>query len=397
MKRIQLAIMAGLVRATHAFLKTWMPATSTGMTTSGWFSPPDKYSCVAVAVLAALVSQPPHARAQAPSVDAIYAELAKLPAAERMKHLEEGARREGRLAIIHTMRGSESADHVALFGKRFPFLKIDFQSDIGSQDATERLYAEETAGRHLTDVINVALPDLVTLTAKDMLARLNTPAVSAVQPLYRGFIDAQGRWTPWYWSEHGISYNPSLVPKDKAPTGWRDLCNPFFKGSVSFDPAEDRYLAGLYAMLGESGTEQLLKCIGANDPIIQRGHTQRIELMIAGDHMVQGDNYLYHGVAVQRKNPSAPYAIAYSAPAFGFAGVAAINKNAAHPYAAALWTDWALTEESQKYVSSLLRGPIALKHPFLPESMQIVTYNDAPADVMKRLLGYWNKYVAKRR
>ncbi len=229
-----------------------------------------------------------------------------------------------------------------------------------------------------------------------MLARFVSPATAAILPPYHGFIDPQGRWTPWYWSEHGISYNSSLVPKDKAPTGWNDLCNPFFKGSVSFDPAEDRYLAGLYAMLGEQGAEQLLKCIGANDPIIQRGHAQRMELMLAGDHMVQGDNYLYQGIIIQRRNPSAPYAIAYSAPVFGFAGVAAINKNALHPYAAALWADWSLTPESQAYVAHLLRGPVALKHPFFPDSTKIVTYVDAPPDVMARLMGYWNQYVAKR-
>ena len=56
-----------------------------------------------------------------------------------------------------------------------------------------------------------------------------------------------------------------------------------------------------------------------------------------------------------------------------------------------------LSEESQKYVATLLRGPVALKHPYLPESMKIVTYNDAPADVSKRLLETWNKQVAKRR
>jgi Na+/proline symporter len=32
----------------------------------------------------------------------------------------------------------------------------------------ERLYAEETAGRHLTDVINIALPDITTLVARNM-------------------------------------------------------------------------------------------------------------------------------------------------------------------------------------------------------------------------------------
>jgi iron(III) transport system substrate-binding protein len=350
------------------------------------------------AALATSMSYLPNALAQdrGPSADKIYAELATLPAAERQKRLEDGAGREGKLVIIHTMRGTESTDHLALFGKRFPFLKIELEGDIGSQDAAERLYAEETAGRHLTDVINVALPDVPTLRNKDLLARYSATLTSTILPPYRGFIDPEGRWTPWYWSEHGISYNSNLVPKDKVPTGWNDLCNPFFKGSVSFDPAEDRYLAGLYAMLGEEGTEKLLKCIGDNDPIIQRGHAQRIELMLAGDHMLQGDNYLYYGVAMQRKNPAAPYAIVYSAPAVGFAGVAAINRNAPHPYAAALWTDWSLGEESQKYVASRLRGPITLKHPVIPESMQIITYNDAPPDTMKRLLGYWNKYVAKR-
>jgi iron(III) transport system substrate-binding protein len=352
---------------------------------------------VGLAVLAASLLFPAIAVAQTSTVEKIYADLAKLPPAERQKQIEEGARKEGSFAFIHTMRGNLSVDHVALFKKRYPFLNVQLEGDIGSQDAAERLYAEETAGRHLTDVINVALPDLTTLLGKDMLARFPTPAIQAILPPYKSFIDPEGRWTPWYWSEHGISYNTKLVPKEQVPTGWNDLCNPFFKGSVSFDPAEERYLSGLYAMLGEEGTEKLLKCIGDNDPIIQRGHTQRIELMLAGDHMLQGDNYLYHGILLQRKNPSAPYAIVYSAPALAFGGVAAINKNTPHPYAAALWTDWTLTEESQKFVAGLLRGPVALKHPYLPDDMKIITYNDAPPEVMKRLLGYWNKYVEKRR
>jgi iron(III) transport system substrate-binding protein len=350
-----------------------------------------------LALLAACLFPSLVAMAQTSTVDRIYADLAKLSAPERQKRIEEGARREGTLVLVHTMRGTLATDHVAVFRKRYPFLNLQLEGDIGSQDAAERLYAEETAGRHLTDVINVALPDLTNLLGKDRLARFPTPATAAVLPAYKSFVDPQSRWTPWYWSEHGISYNSALVPRDKIPTGWNDLCNPFFKGSVSFDPAEERYLSGLYAMLGEEGTERLLKCIGENDPIIQRGHTQRMELMLAGDHMLQGDNYLYQGVAIQRKNPKAPYAIVYSAPALGFAGVAATNKNTPHPYAAALWADWTLTEESQKVVAGFLRGPVALKHPFLPDDMKIIAYNDAPPEVMKRLLGHWNTYVAKRR
>src|SRR5712671_7627443 len=116
------------------------------------------------------------ATAQAPSADAIYADLAKLTAAERQKRIEDGARREGRLVLIHTMRGNLSVDHVNLFRKRYPFLRAELEGDIGSQDATERLYAEETAGRHLTDVINIALPDVTTLVARNMVARYPTTA-----------------------------------------------------------------------------------------------------------------------------------------------------------------------------------------------------------------------------
>ena len=55
-----------------------------------------------------------------------------------------------------------------------------------------------------------------------------------------------------------------------------------------------------------------------------------------------------------------------------------------------MWTDWTLSRESQEYVASLLRGPVALSHPFIPDAMNIITYNDAPPEVMKRLLGAWN-------
>src|SRR5215217_9532947 len=100
-----------------------------------------------LALLAAASWQSPSALAQTSATEKIYADLAKLPAAERQKRIEEGARKEGKLVLIHTMRGNLSVDHVALFKKRYPFLNVELEGDIGSGDA---------AGRHFTDVINVA-------------------------------------------------------------------------------------------------------------------------------------------------------------------------------------------------------------------------------------------------
>jgi iron(III) transport system substrate-binding protein len=346
--------------------------------------------------VAAIGARAPAAQAasQPTPVEQLYAELAKLPAQERAKRIEEGARKEGKLVFVHTWRGKLARDHIALFRKRYPFLEVDM-TDIGSQDASERLVAEETAGRHLTDVVSLAVPDLAEILKADLLANYPTPAAARILPQYKGFLDEDHRWTPWYWSEHGVSYNTQLVPADKAPKAWTDLCNPAFRGSVSYDPAETRFMVGLYVMLGEQATENLLKCIGENKPIIQRGHTQRMELMLAGDHMVQGDNYLYRGIEIKRENPSAPYAIAYTAPVLGYAGSMAINKNTTRPYAAALLTDWSLSQESQEYTARQLRGPVGVKHPYLPEETKIITYGDVPPDVVDRLQGYWSKYIGR--
>ena len=66
------------------------------------------------AALAAVIYNPPEAAAQKSTAEKIYADLATLPAAQRDKRIEDGARAEGKLVIIHTMRGNLSTDHLEL-------------------------------------------------------------------------------------------------------------------------------------------------------------------------------------------------------------------------------------------------------------------------------------------
>src|SRR4051794_9238278 len=153
-----------------------------------------------LATLVATMSYPVSADAQATisSAENIYAELAALPKAERARRIEDGARKEGRFFLIHTLRGAEGAGHVELFRKRYPFLTLDVAGDIGSQDAAERLLAEESAGRHLTDVVITAVMDLNELIRRDYVARYPTPATDAILPPYRPFIDRDNKWIPWF-------------------------------------------------------------------------------------------------------------------------------------------------------------------------------------------------------
>jgi iron(III) transport system substrate-binding protein len=328
------------------------------------------------------------------SPEQLYNTLAKLPAEQREKRLEEGARKEGSLNFVHTWRGKNARDHVKLFEKRYPFVKLDM-GDLGSQDAAERFIAEETAGRHLTDILTLGVPDMAVILKQNLVAKYPTPATKKILKQYQGFIDKENRWVPWYWAEHGISYNTNLIKPDKAPKTWFDLCKPEFKGQASFDPSETRFLAGLYVMMGEEKTKEWIKCMGQNQPIVQTGHTQRMELMLTGDHALQGDNYFYTGMEAKKKDPKAPFAMVLTAPILSFAGGMVINKNAKNPYASALFVDWTLSQDSQNLINEILRGPLAIKHPFLPDNVKLVTYNIVSDDITTRLHDAWGQYIGR--
>lgn len=332
----------------------------------------------------------------ASAVDTLYAELAKLPPAERHQRLVEGAKKEGSLVSVPIFRGALGADHANIFRKRYPELKVEAQ-DMQTEDATERLIAEETAGRHLTDAVGVSTADLNLLIARDLLAVYPTPANDAILPRFKSFLDPQHRWVAWTWEEHGISYNSDLLKKEEAPKSWEDLCNPRFKGQVSFDPGERKFLVGVFMMMGEQKYKQWMECVGNNSPIIMKGHTQRITLMLAGDHAVQGDNFLYRGALLKSRNPKkAPFEIVWTAPILGRPDVTIINKSTTRPHASALWADWHLSDESQQYVAKNFRPPLTMSHPFIPDDAEIFMYGVIKEEDAQKASKYWTDYVGRK-
>ena len=324
--------------------------------------------------------------------EVIYADLAKLSPEEREAKILEGAKAEGSLIFVHTWRGELARDHVKLFQDKYPFLNVEF-IDIGSQDAAERLNAEEAAGRHLTDALSISIGDSDQIM--HLLARYPTPATDRILPQFATLKSPDNLWVPFYFTEHGLSYNSNMLTADQAPKSWEDLCKPEYKGMISFDPPELRYLLGMNAVLGADKIEDWIKCIGANDPITQRGHTQRLQLMLAGDHAIQGDNYLYLGMSMKKDNPDLPFMPVWTAPVHGAPGALVINKNAAHPYASALLADWLLSDESQQYTSDKYRGPITMSSPYMPADVKVVVTPTGDPELNKHLLDLWEQYVSR--
>jgi iron(III) transport system substrate-binding protein len=346
-----------------------------------------------VAATALLPLQAMTARALTPA-EQIYTDLARLAPEQRQARIVEGARREGKFRFVHSLRGDLARNHGLLFLKRYPFMTLE-QDELGSQDAAERLVVEETTGRHITDAVVSETPDLTELLRRDIPARYVSPEIHRILKQYEYLIDPENRWFPFAVDEHGITYNTDLVRTP--PKTYEELCDSKFKGRTSFEPIETRFLEGMFAIFGRSlqKLDAWIACIARNEPILQRGHTQRQQLMIAGDHAISPDQYMYDGIARKRRFPSVPFAADFDAPVTITALNLVINKNTPYPYAAALFADWLVSDESQAYLSERLRGPITLKHPYFTSDVKLVSYGYEPADVIDRLQSIWIKHLGR--
>lgn len=327
----------------------------------------------------------------------LFADLAKLPAVEREKRFIEGARKEGKVDVLTGTRGRMAQEQMDLFSKRYPFVKLAYTSN-SSPIVTELLITETAAGKHLTDAMSANTPNFRILLEQNIAARFPTPNLDLIPARYAGFKDPEDRFLPYYTTDHSIGFNTSMMKPEEYPKSYQDLCDPRFRGQVSFEPAESQFLIGLYEMYGrdEQKVQDWLKCIGENDPIISKGHTTRLMLLLAGDHSVSPDLLAYNGVALNRKNPKkAPYQVAYTAPLMVNATAVVINNNAVRPNAAALFSDFHLSDDMQSYLYENLRGTMKGKHPFLPDEAVLIPYAYVDDAIEQRLHSYWNKFIGK--
>lgn len=359
-------------------------------------------SLIRLATIAAVVagggffSAAPAVSASPTAVEKLYQDLVKLDPQARTRKLIEGAAKEGELNLVMTIRDKLGRDHTALFAKAYPMFKVK-AVEKGSQDASENIIIEATAKRYLSDITNLAIPDLTRIVDMDYAARYPSPATDKIFPQYRSFLDPEARWFPWYWSENGLIYNTNLVSADKAPKDYFDLCRPEFKGQVGMEPANVRFLVGMYKLLGDEKLRAWMECMGKNNPLVTANHSVRLQLMLAGDYMLDAGNYLYRGTQMKQENPAkVPFAADYDVPVFGYGGAWVIGENAPHPHAAALLADWSLTDESQDYMAANFRSPLTRKHPFMPDNAQLMMYGMESPEIVDRIMNYWKEYVGKK-
>jgi len=285
--------------------------------------------------------------AQSASVEALLAEINKLPPEQRQKRLEEGARREGRLKFYGISAATLLDAYARGFMKKYPFVKAEFWRGSGNK-LVFRVLTEHRAGQLDTDAVLVGTENVMALKRSGIWARYHSP--ESVN-FGREFTDKDGYWHGDSLGLAAIAYNNRLVRKDEAPRGYDDLLDPKWKGNLSIDLEPERALMAWLTAWGEQKTRAFVEALLKNGAVVRRGHTLQAQLLCAGEFKIAVE--IYPDGILRMKQGSCPATLVFPNPTPGhISGAIGVYANAPHPHAAALFIDFMKSAEGAKILAS---------------------------------------------
>lgn len=266
--------------------------------------------------------------------------------AEERGAIEAGARKEGAMALATSVNVPAFPKFLQAFTAKYPFINVNnglFQGATATVAA--RVDAEMKSGKPAFDVIHIANPALYLDYAKQgLLEDYSSPELAA----YPASAHNGGLWTTARAVGVMLAYNRNVVPADKAPSGWRDLLKPEFKGHklAIQNAASGTWLMAVY-MLEQTLGADYVRQLAAQQLIITTGSAQQIDMINRGEAMVAAG--IDHTVLFTRTTKEAGVIPVY--PTEGMpvsASPVAILKGAPHPNAARLFVDFMLSKQGQE-------------------------------------------------
>src|SRR4051812_24074778 len=211
--------------------KTWMPATSAGMT----IGEEDQMSMrlSVLTTLAVIIAAVPSAQALTPE------EIVNYRGADRQQVLIDGARTEGQVVLYSALIVNQMLRPLAAgFMKKYPFIKMTYYR-ADSEELLAKLSAETRANNVVADVFEGSGGGEIAVEAGFTRA-FYSPELATYPKTY---LDPKGHLAPTRLSYFSIAYNTKQVPADKVPRTYEDLTHPQWQGKMAWPYANTgRYL-----------------------------------------------------------------------------------------------------------------------------------------------------------
>lgn len=286
------------------------------------------------------------------SAGEILQDYSRLPDKEREGKLIEGAKREGKLVYY----GTTAVDHIqrvfAEFKKTYPFIEVsDYRS--GSVNVFNKITTEARAKRYEVDVLDLEPGEVYGITKAGLIDPYLSPSRKGIAP---EFMDRQGYWTTFYHLAVVLGYNTEKVKRDEAPKTYEDLLDPKWKSRMSLDQTDMHLFGTMVEYWGREKALNYFRKLAENDPSMRRGKTLQAQILGAGEVHVAPWLYGYRPLAMKREG--APVEILLLKPVLSVPTYLLLAKNASHPHSAALFLDWALSQEGimKVFAEELGRG-----------------------------------------
>lgn len=267
------------------------------------------------------------------------------------KHLES-AKSEGTVSYYTTMTLSQSKKVADKFQAKYPFLKVNLFRG-GADELLNRIETEARGGLFAWDVVSGRGDMVLTLSQAKLLAPYHSPESKMID---QDMVDDQGYWAAYYVNPFVLGYNTNLVKTDEVPKTYEQLLDAKWKGKkISIDDSAYGLLAGLIRAWGKEKAVGYFKQLAAQEPVVMRGNTNRVQLAMAGEYPL----IIAYAPTIQRETskghpmdwvPLEPVPVQVNPLMFA--------AKAPHPNAGKLFIDFLLSRTGQKMLVSFRRVPV---------------------------------------
>jgi len=327
------------------------------------------------------------------TVDESLAAINRLPAAERLAALVEGAKKERELVWYSTMNRENSLELAQAFEKDHPHISVKILNGSAVNTMT-RITSEFRARTYLFDVTHIRGLFLSALKKSAIIARYQTPLREALR---RDYVDGDGYFNGIFTQANLFIVNKNLVKPEDYPKRFEDLLLPFWKGRMAMELESYDWLAALLDYYGEEKGKALAEKLGRQQPDFRRGSTLLSQLAAAGEFAIHIDGYNH--TAYQLKQKKAPIEYIFPEPYIPAKTPTAvwIAAHAPHRHAAALFADFLLSRKGQEIMAAQGRWVSRKDVPYLLDpgarKVQMVSLKWGERDV--ELIQLFNKLLRR--
>jgi iron(III) transport system substrate-binding protein len=266
--------------------------------------------------------------------------------------LIDAAKSEGAVSYYTTMTLSQSKKVADRFQAKYPFLKVTLFRG-GADELLNRIETEARGALFAWDVVSGRGDMVLTLSQAKLLAAYHSPESKFFD---QDMVDDEGYWTAYYVNPFVLGYNTNLVKKDQVPKTYEQLLDAKWKGKkISIDDSAYGLLAGLMRAWGKEKAVAYLKQLAAQEPVVMRGNTNRVQLAMAGEYPL----IIAYAPTIQRETSKGhPMDWVPLEPVPVQVNPLMIAAKAPHPNAGKLLIDFLLSNEGQKMLVGFRRVPV---------------------------------------